>query len=128
MWNKCMSTTLLNRPKILVVEDECLSAEELRICLLEAGADVIGPVGVLEDALNLAGSEQDIACALVDIELEGGMTYAVAEYLDEHSIPYLFTTGYSPAAIPDRFGGIGNFQKPIRMAALLRGIGDLIDA
>ena len=123
-----MSTTLLNRPKILVVEDECLIAEELRICLLEAGADVIGPVGVLEDALNLAGSEQDIACALVDIGLEGGMTYALAEYLDERSIPYLFTTGYSPAAIPDRFGGIGNFQKPIRMAALLQGIGNLIEA
>ncbi|KAJ8138287.1 hypothetical protein OY671_008501 [Metschnikowia pulcherrima] len=128
MWNKCMSTTLLNRPKILVVEDECLIAEELRICSLEAGADVIGPVGVLEDASNLAGSEQDIACALVDIGSEGGMTYAVAEYLDEHSIPYSFTTGYSPAAIPDRFGGIGNFQKPIRMAALSRGIGDSIDA
>src|SRR5262245_13179074 len=91
---------------ILVVEDEYLLADALRIELNAAEANVLGPVGTVKAALSLIRSGQRLDGAILDINLGGQMAFAVADLLIECSVPFVFTTGYDQSAIPERFATI----------------------
>ncbi len=60
----------MNGERILVVEDDFLTALEIARILKEAGSEIVGPVGSFEDALNLATGAV-IDAAVLDINLDG---------------------------------------------------------
>lgn len=64
--------------RLLVVEDEYMIAAELARALEDRGANVIGPVGSIEDALELLGTEDRIDGAVLDINLRGERAYPSA--------------------------------------------------
>lgn len=113
--------TLRNR-RILVVEDEYLIAKELEGLLEDTGAEIIGPVGTIKEALQLIRSEQPIHCALVDINLHGVMSFETADALLDRAIPFVFATGYDEAIIPSRFRSIARCSKPIQMYNVVKAI------
>ena len=96
---------------MLVVEDEYFIAEELRQALERLGTTVVGPVPTGEEALALLKSEP-IDAAVLDINLRGEMSFAVADALEERAIPFVFATGYDRAAIPERFRDVPLWSKP----------------
>ncbi len=104
--------------RVLVVEDEYFLADDLVGMLRDTGLDVVGPVGTLDDALRLVDEEQ-IDCAILDVNLRGQMAFPVADRLGEAGIPFVFATGYSRAAIPDRFRDVPHMEKPFQPARLL---------
>ncbi len=55
--------------RILVVENEYMIAEEIAHVLSSAGAETIGPVATVSDAVNLITSEKSIDGALLDVNL-----------------------------------------------------------
>lgn len=97
--------------KILVVEDEYFLASDLSSVIVEMGAKVVGPVGTLSEAMQLAGTE-DVDLAVLDINLHGEMAYALVDDLLDRDIPVILATGYGIEGLPERFAGCHLVQKP----------------
>lgn len=79
--------------RILIAEDNVFAALELEQTLLAFGCRPIGPVARLDQAMSLAIRE-DLDGALLDVELQGQMVFAVAEELERRHIPMIFASGY----------------------------------
>jgi CheY-like chemotaxis protein len=99
--------------RVLVVEDEYVLAQDLREELERVGAQVMGPVATVADALALLGSGPAPYMAILDINLGGEMVYPVADALRDRDIPFIFATGYDAADIPEAYGNVPRAEKPI---------------
>ena len=117
-------TTELHGKRILIVEDEYFIAACLRDALKQADAEVVGPAGQLDEAMKLA--EQDVDIALVDVNLDGSMSFALADRLAERAVPYIFVTGYDDWALPTAYRDAPRIAKPFDEAAVLARIGAMI--
>ena len=110
--------------RILVVEDEYMLAEDLRLELEEAGAVVLGPAPSVADALALladaAGGPPD--AAILDLNLGGEMAYPVADALRERSVPVMLATGYDVQSIPAAYAEVPRCEKPFDTARCLRAL------
>jgi CheY-like chemotaxis protein len=82
--------------RILIVEDEFLIAFMLTEMLIGARASVVGPARTKDQALMLAQSER-LDGALLDVNLKGERSYAVAAELKRRGIPFVLVTGYGEA-------------------------------
>jgi len=112
--------------RVLVVEDEALTAMGLQQVLEDAGYRVIGPVARVQDAIDMArGSPPDVA--ILDVNLFGQPSFPVAELLDDMGVPFLFCTGYgSLNTTNDRLRQAPVLAKPVPPDRLLRTIGTLL--
>lgn len=79
--------------RVLVVEDEALTALALKSLLDEAGFHVLGPVGRVGDALALARTGNPEA-AVLDVNLFGETVLPLADILLDQGVPFVFCTGY----------------------------------
>lgn len=104
--------TPLTGRKVLVVEDDCLIAEDFAAVLREAGAEVIGPAESLPQAIRLLEQSEPPDCALLDIDLDGTAVFPLASELRTASVPMLFLTGVGCDNIPDEFADISCVGKP----------------
>jgi CheY-like chemotaxis protein len=77
--------------RVLVVEDEFLVALELETMLHGLGAEVIGPLGGLDQAVACARQEA-LDLALLDVNVGGRLVTPVAEALAARAIPFVFCT------------------------------------
>ena len=82
--------------RVLVAEDETIVALELRELLTRLGCQVVGPAGSLAEALELAAldAEQPIDLCVLDVNLQGEISYPVADLLGKRGVPVIYTTGY----------------------------------
>lgn len=117
----------LHHRTILIVEDEYLLARELETELRDAGACVLGPVGSLQDALDLVASGQHVDGAILDVNLQGAAVFPVADMLLDREVPFVFTTGYDDLVLPARLRQAMRYEKPLDIAVVLRRIRQLID-
>lgn len=99
-------------PSVMIVEDEMLVALDLQESIKALGYHVIGPYGRLAEAIEGAES-QTVDFAILDLNLNGEMTYDLAEQLEKRGIPIVFTTGYESDAITSRFLNCRVLNKPI---------------
>lgn len=123
-----MSRHMLQGRRILLVEDEFFLADELARILIAAGVEVIGPVPSVESALKLLGSVALPDTAILDVDLGGEHVYPVADALLAHGVPFLFTTGYDQASIPDWYATARVLRKPMNSDVLIRELGSLFEA
>lgn len=110
--------------RILVVEDDNFLAADVVGGLEAIGAQVVGPVGDIDDALDLIGRTELLDAAVLDLNLRGKMAFPVADALMERHVPFVFATGYDKAAIPARYGAVARCEKPVdarRIATALFG-------
>lgn len=105
---------------VLLVEDEFLVALDLQIEIERSGATVVGPVGRLADAVDLAGRATPLDVAVLDVNLHGETVFPVADVLTERGIPFVFATGQDRAMIPERHRVAMHLAKPIVLDDLLR--------
>jgi CheY-like chemotaxis protein len=97
--------------QVLVVEDEMTIVLMIEDTLLDLGAQIVGPAARLDAALRLA-SEASIDAAILDVNIRGGNTYAVADVLAERGIPFVFCSGYSDWALEERHRDRPHLTKP----------------
>jgi DNA-binding response OmpR family regulator len=90
----------VSRAAALVVEDMFLIAESLSARLREYGCVVVGPVMHLEQGLDLA-RDAALDGAILDINLDGKLSFPIAAMLSERGVPYCFVTGYSEDILPE---------------------------
>jgi len=97
--------------RVLIVEDEYYLADDLSRALSSAGAQVVGPVGTIEEAeATLDAGEFD--CAVVDMNLRGDFAYSVAERLGEIGVPFVVATGYNKSSLPEKLIDVPRVGKP----------------
>lgn len=98
---------------VLLVEDDYLLAREGKVNLSNIGAEVIGPVGTVADALEIVEhSSARIDAAILDINLHGQLVFPVAGFLKMQQIPFIFISGYNDLSIPPAFRNVPRFSKP----------------
>lgn len=110
---------------VLLVEDEYLVALDLQIEIERSGATVIGPVGRVSEALDLAGRTTPLDAAVLDVNLHGEAVFPVADVLAERGIPYVFATGQDRESIPERHRVALRLSKPIVLDDLMRHLAQL---
>ncbi|MEE9465707.1 MAG: response regulator, partial [Candidatus Neomarinimicrobiota bacterium] len=78
---------------ILIVEDELIIAEDLKIQLEAAGYPVVGVVDTGEDAVRYVDSEHP-ELVLMDIKLAGSMDgiEAAGAIQEQHDVPVVYLT------------------------------------
>jgi CheY-like chemotaxis protein len=87
--------------RILVVEDEMTIALLIEDMLTDLGHQVVGLAMRLPQALNLAEA-CEIDFALLDVNLDGLMSFPVADILSRRGVPFVFASGYGSAGLePD---------------------------
>jgi CheY-like chemotaxis protein len=118
-----MAEAALEGLRILVVEDDFLVAEVLADMLADAGAEVVGPFGWVNEAVDaVKANNGTLSGAVLDINLHGLKSYPIADALKARNIPFVFTTGYAGEAIPEAYRAFPLCGKPFdqdRLIALL---------
>jgi len=98
--------------RILVVEDEPIVAISLQDMLGDLGYDVVGPAFRVAAALALCAEAID--AAILDVNMAGEDSYAVAYALKARGVPYLFATGYGRQGLEPGHEDVPVLQKPYR--------------
>ncbi len=79
-------------PRILVLDDEPLVSMLVEDWLMELGCEVVGPAHSVKEGLDFAGKAA-LDGAILDVNLGGNNSYAVAETLKQRGVPFAFSTG-----------------------------------
>lgn len=103
--------------RVLIVEDEFLIAFDWEAAFLDAGAQMVGPVRTLADALALPLTSFD--AAVLDIELEDGSCHPFAVKLWQAGIPFVFATGYRRDDLPEGLESVPCLVKPFSADTLV---------
>jgi DNA-binding response OmpR family regulator len=86
----------------------------------------VGPATRVADALELARTG-DFDAALLDVNLNGEMSWEVARVLAERGVPFLFSTGYSTKTVlPADLSGTAIISKPFRISDIENKIRETI--
>ena len=82
--------------RILIVEDEPLTAFDNEVMLGDAGYEVVATLDQFADAVD-ALNEQQVDLILSDVRLRGEQTgIELAQVARNRGVPVLFVTGYPP--------------------------------
>jgi len=98
--------------KILVLEDDYVIGLELAAAPARDGFKISGPHLTAASALTALRDDADIAAAILDLNLNGKITFDLAAELMARAIPFVFYTGYESAIVPDEFHHIRRVRKP----------------
>jgi DNA-binding response OmpR family regulator len=115
----------LRGARILIVEDEYYIADDMAAALRLEGAEVLGPVGSVDEAFEMV-SRASPDCAILDMNLHGDMAYPLADRLAKAGVPFVIATGYNSASLPDRFSDVPRVEKPADPAAVLAALAPLL--
>jgi len=114
----------LNNLRVLVVEDEYYLADDLAQAITRSGAEVVGPVGSLQEAEAIVDVRQ-FDVAVLDMNLRGRMAHDLADRLRDAGVPFLLTTGYNESSIPERFRDVPRIEKPFNVELVVQSLGSV---
>ena len=107
---------------VLIAEDDVLTAADLAATFEEMGASIVGPVSTVRDALDIVEQAERLDGAVIDIKLNGGTAFPIAEALIKRDTPFVFATAYSETAIPALFSNIVACEKPVSPVEIARAL------
>lgn len=118
---------MLQDMKILVVEDDFIVAFDMQVMLEEQGAQVLGPVSSVAEALAIITRESPQA-AVLDVNLNGEFVFPVADQLRSRKIPFLFATAYADdeRLFPLEAQKAPRLAKPVLPAVLITQVKKLL--
>ena len=89
----------LNAKRVLIVEDDYLTAQGLSHAIADNGFTVLGPVDTADHAVRLIAQESPDG-ALLDVRLREGSAVDVAKALHHHGVPFVVMSGYPRDTLP----------------------------
>jgi DNA-binding response OmpR family regulator len=104
---------------ILVVEDNFLVGEMIRLAVEDADLDVVGPVATIEEGMRRAETPM-LGGALLDINLGGGYCFPLARLLKTKGVPIIFISGYDRSVLPQDMRDTQLISKPVLASELTR--------
>lgn len=108
--------------RVLIVEDVYNIAMGMVIEFGAYGAEIVGPVGTVEEALALVGNEKRIDGAVLDINLQGKPAYPVVDALRHNGVPIVLLTGYDRGSIAPDYAEVPLVIKPAPIESLVRAL------
>jgi two-component system, chemotaxis family, sensor kinase Cph1 len=115
----------LHGRRILIVEDVAIMAVSFEDILSSAGAEVVGPALDLKSAERLVDEER-LSAALLDIRLEEGEIWPLAQRLARKGVPFVFCTGhFNSDTLPAEWRGRPILVKPARAQSLVDAVAGL---
>lgn len=106
-----------NAKKILLVEDDPITAMDFEMSLSDLGWDVLGPAATSKSAFDLI--TQDLPdIAVLDFNIRGGTTEELARYLIKRSVPVVFLSGDSTTTEIEDLETCKVVSKPVVMSKL----------
>ena len=89
--------------------------------LTELGYDVVALATGFDQAMPLA-REGEFDFAVLDINLDGRLSFPIADVLRERGIPFVFATGYGVDGVRDEYRAAPILQKPFRSGDLVQAL------
>jgi CheY-like chemotaxis protein len=111
--------------RVLVVEDEIIVSWLLEDMLADLGCAVVGPAACVKEALAMIDGEA-IDAAVLDVNLDGQPSYAIADALAASGVPFVFSTGYAPNSLLDGYRAIPTLQKPFHASELADALASVL--
>ena len=111
--------------RVLVVEDEMMVSWLLEDMLAEIGCAVVGPAGSVNQALAMIDAEA-IDVAVLDVNLNGEMSYPIADALAARGVPFVFVTGYDKDRMLEGYRTFPVLQKPFHRVELTDTLAKLL--
>lgn len=109
--------------RVLIVEDDFFIAMDMADLLRSHGAEVLGPLGRVDQAVQFVTENVGSFDAVVlDMNLHGLKTYPVADVLIRQGVTFVFTTGYSVDAVEAAYRDHPRCEKPVNTKALLQAL------
>ena len=110
--------------RFLVVEDEMMVLLMIEDMLADLGCEVAAPAATAQQALGLIAS-QSFDGALLDMNLSGETSEAVAKALVAHGTPFIFCTGGDVLDAAPEFHDHPCLRKPFSYEELADKLGEL---
>jgi DNA-binding NtrC family response regulator len=108
----------LNGKRVLIVEDDYLTAQGLSHAIADNGFTVVGPVDTADRAVRLIGQEPPDG-VLLDVRLREGSAVEVAKALQERGVPFVVMSGYSHDTLPPELKKAPFVAKPMSESELI---------
>src|ERR1700744_4582976 len=107
--------------RVLLVEDEIMIRMMVADMVEELGHAVAAEAGDVGRATELAQTGL-FDLAILDVNLNGTMSFPVADILIKRRIPLIFASGYALGNIPAAFDSAPKLQKPFQIDTLAKAI------
>jgi CheY-like chemotaxis protein len=104
--------------KVFLAEDEALVSVMLETMLAEFGCIVTGVGASVAQALSQVETIHVIDVAILDVHLGGETVFPVADVLRQRHVPFVFSTGFGPADLAERYPDSPLLNKPYGPDAL----------
>ena len=114
-------------PCVLVAEDELIIGVDLRDTVEEAGYEVEGPYDRIDTAmLSIQKKRPDVA--ILDVRLDDGEVFPLAEALLKENVPVIFHSGQvSPREVNHRFPNAQACSKPCPPNQMIEMVREALD-
>jgi DNA-binding response OmpR family regulator len=113
-----------NLLRVLLIEDSLMLVGTLELVFASFGWIMVGPADRVPKALGLVATET-FDVALLDVNLDGEMSWPVASALQARGRPFVLSTGYEIGTlIPGALKGARFIRKPYDMVELEAAILD----
>ena len=116
---------LLSGRRSLVVEDEMLVLIMIEDMLADLGCESVTAAATINQALILIDA-QIFDFAMLDMNLNGNQTYAVADALVARGVPFVFSTGYSQQSLREGYRNRPILRKPFKQRDLVDSVTRLL--
>ncbi len=110
---------------VIVVEDEYYLADDIARALGALGARIMGPVAAAAEAFAILDAPEPVHLAVLDINLQDGKVFSLADALAERGVPFVFATGYDARQLPPRHAHVMLWEKPFEAAHLAAALPNL---
>ncbi len=111
---------------VLIIEDEYFLADDLANEFARRGAEIIGPLNQVAEAIELLKSGARIDAALLDINVRNERIFPLADALRQRNIPFVFTTGYDKDWVGPEFADVPLCEKPLDLPAVVNCLAGLM--
>lgn len=111
--------------KVLIVEDEVIVGLDLAMQLEDEGFECLGPARTAEEALTLIEKTAPDFTVL-DVNLGGTTSAAVAERLEALRRPFVYVSGYAEEGVLEKMPRAPLIQKPLRFDRLRSLISEML--
>ena len=118
----------MDTPCVLVAEDERIVGADLCDTVEEAGFVVEGPHRDVSSAM-LAFQKHKPDIAILDVKLDDGVVYALAEKLADENVPIIFHSGlFTREEVQAKFPQATTLLKPCPPAEMIAAVNEKLAA
>lgn len=113
--------------RVLVIEDEALVGMLLEDMLQDIGCASVELISRFDEGLR-AAQDGHFNLAVLDVNLDGVISFPIAEQLIARNIPLVFATGYGSVGMDPSYAHVPTLQKPFFFKDLEQAIQQALKA